>query len=173
VPFPAYLLDCTHRLVAWNSLTPKLFRLEGAANGMARLANASMLRVLFDPAYGVTQLIHNPETFFPAAIRALRYEMRRFRGERWYEAVLDDLRRCPLFEHYWLTLQSEPLQPIAARPLTPIELSARSSGPLKFRLASEVLAEDRRFRVIYYLPADSITMQTCASWSEAIHSGPC
>jgi hypothetical protein len=36
---------------------------------------------------------------------------------------------------------------------------------LQFRLLSEPFALDRRFRVMYYLPADAVTMQQCAVWA--------
>ncbi|MBZ0290894.1 MAG: helix-turn-helix transcriptional regulator, partial [Anaerolineae bacterium] len=83
--FPAYLLDCGHRLLAWNALLPKLFRFP------AITTRVSMLRVIFDVYYGVTPLIANPDTFFPAQIRAFRYEMSHFQGEAWTGTVLDDL----------------------------------------------------------------------------------
>lgn len=66
--FPAYLLDCAHRLLAWNRLVPRLFRpVLGYTAG-----RLSMMRLIFDPAYQVTGRIANPEAFFPAQIRALR-----------------------------------------------------------------------------------------------------
>ncbi|MFC1936433.1 hypothetical protein ACFLYP_02065 [Chloroflexota bacterium] len=166
VSFPAYLLDCSHRLLTWNKYTPKLFGLDTASKDMEKLADVSMLLILFDPKHGISQLIHNPDTFFDAAIRALRYEMRLFRGENWYKDVINDLMKLPLFEKYWTSVKPDSPYPTAARPLVPIELNVPLIGLLKFRLASEILAEDRRFRIIYYLPADSKTMKQCAIWSD-------
>ncbi len=168
VAFPAYLLDCTHRLLAWNLFTPRLFGMDSADAGIGKLAHVSMLKILFEPRYGVSTLIANPETFYPATIRALRYERTLFRGEAWYEAVIDDLMTSALFEKYWTAQASDPVYPTAARPLVPIEFSLPTAGLLKFRLASESLSEDRRFRIIYYLPADSAAMQQCATWSEEL-----
>jgi transcriptional regulator with XRE-family HTH domain len=94
--FPAYLLDCVHRLLAWNSFLPRLFGVENFG------AQVSMFKLLFDPAHHVTALIANPEEFFPAQIRILRYEMRLFRGEAWYNRFIEEMvAECPLFEHYW------------------------------------------------------------------------
>jgi transcriptional regulator with XRE-family HTH domain len=164
IEFPAYLLDCTHRLIAWNRFTLLLF----GVIGMDRLASTSMLRILFDPACGVADLIANPDSFYPATLRALRYEMRLFRGEVWYAAVIEEMLRVPRFAQHWSALEGEALYPAPARPLIPIQLDVPRAGLLTFRLASEALAEDRRFRIIYYLPADAVTMQQCALWSEGL-----
>jgi transcriptional regulator with XRE-family HTH domain len=162
--FPAYLLDCTHRLIAWNRFTPLLF----SVSAMDRLASTSMLRILFDPACGVANLIANPDSFYPATLRALRYEMRLFRGEAWYAAVIEDMMRIPRFAQHWFALDGEALYPAPARPLIPIQLDVPAAGLLTFRLASEALAEDRRFRIIYYLPANADTMRQCALWSDTL-----
>lgn len=98
-----------------------------------------MLKILFDPAYGVTPLIANPDVFFPAQIRALRCEMQ-------------------LFQRHWTQTDYS----FAARPLTPLELDLPDSGRLKFRLLAEPFAQDRRFRVLYTIPADGNTIQ---AWS--------
>ena len=155
--FPVYLLDCAHRLLSWNGFLPKLF-----GDGWQKERDVSMLRLMFDPAYGVSGRIANPDVFFPAQIRALRYQMRLFRSEAWVDALIADLLKLPLFARYW-TAAPELLggELIAARPLIPLELNVPNSGALRFRLTSEPFAHDRRFRIIYYLPADAATMQQC------------
>lgn len=168
--FPAYLLDCGHRLLAWNRYVPRLFKIDQLVSQRAsqrvHAVYLSMLRVLFDSAYGVTSLIGNPAEFFPAQIRALRYEMRLFRGEAWYASLIDDLRLgCPLFDRYWSdSLMTRPTLHLAARPLVLLELNLPGAGLLRFRLTSEPFAQDRRFRVIYYIPADAKTIQQCITW---------
>jgi transcriptional regulator with XRE-family HTH domain len=155
--FPAYLLDCTNHLLAWN---PFFARLLGSEHFAKR---PSILRLMFDPSYAITALIANPEVFFPAQIRALRYQMRQFRGETWYAPLIDDLNvECPLFHFYWEQVDASPS--LAARPLIPLLISLPEVGLLRFRLTSEPFAQDRRFRIIYYLPADPLTMQQCVAW---------
>ncbi len=154
--FPAYLLDCTHRPLTWNSLAPRLFPI--AAFQSERV---SMMRVIFDPTLGITPLIANPEVFFPAQIRAMRYEMAHFRAETWAAAVLDDLLRYPVFVHYWSQAASINLHPTAARPLSPLEIDLPHTDRLQFRLLAEPFVSDRRFRVVYCLPADPVTMEWC------------
>lgn len=161
---PAYLLDCAHRLLNWNAMLPRLF----GSKPFRGMKHVSMLRLLFDPDAGVTGLIANQEEFFPAQIRTLRYEMSLFHGEAWCSALIDGLRlQYPLFEYYWAASMEEPHQyPTAARPLVPLVLNLRGIGTLRFRLTSEPFAQDRRFRIIYYIPADAATIQQCAVWSE-------
>jgi len=168
VPFPAYLLDCAHRLIEWNAFTPKLFGLTSRLGGMSRLAGTSMVKALFDSASGIANLIHNPGEFYPATLRAFRYEMRLSQGEAWHQDVMDDLLAVPRFREYWDRIEQDGLAAAPARPLTPIEFKLPGIGVLKFRLTSEILSEDRRFRIIYYLPADSATLDQCAVWSREV-----
>jgi transcriptional regulator with XRE-family HTH domain len=157
--FPVYLLDCAHRLLTWNPLLPKLFRLERIAPG------TSMLKIIYDPGFGVTPLIANGEVFFPAQIRALRHEMSLFGSEPWYGALIEDMCSLPLFEQYWSRAQTAHPYHLAGRPFTPLELLLKDGSRLQFRLLSEPFSQDRRFRVIYYLPADAATIDRCASWA--------
>jgi transcriptional regulator with XRE-family HTH domain len=161
VIFPAYLLDCAHRLLAWNQLAPSLFNTD-----VAVLVGVSVLQVLFNPRYSVSPLIHNPDEFYPATLRALREQVQLYRGESWHVALIEELKaQAPLFRRYWLSTESDRRYPTAARPLTPIEFKLPDSGLLKFWLTSESFMQDRRFRIIYYLPADAKTIQQCAAWA--------
>jgi hypothetical protein len=138
----------------------------------ATLGRVSMLRVLFDPGYGIAPLIHNPKEFCPAVIRALRYQMQVFHAEPWYTELIDELiEQVPNFRQYWLTTQPERIYPTAARPLTPVEFNLPHHGLLKFWLTSESFVQDRRFRIMYYLPADAATIWQCSAWVIGDHPG--
>ena len=100
--------------------------------------------------------------FFPAQIRALRYEMQRFHDEVWYQALIEQMLQCPVFERHWSQETQETVH-IPARPLTPLALDV-GQQTLHFRLISEPFVQDHRFRVIFYLPADADTIQQCANW---------
>ena len=74
----------------------------------------------------------------------------------------------PLFAKCWTQALAEPAgDMIAARPLIPLELDVPEIGRLRFRITSEPFAQDRRFRVIYYIPADAPTIQSCILYSAA------
>ena len=160
--FPAYLLDCAHRLLTWNKLVPHLLDLAHMRQ-LGQSDSIFMLRAIFDPAYRFALRIVNQEAFYQAQIRALRYERQRFQDEAWYKTLLDDMLHCPEFAHYWAQEPSaQALFP--ARPLTLLQLDCGAAGVLQFRLISESFVQDRRFRVIYYLPADAQTIQHCLQW---------
>jgi len=165
--FPAYLLDCAHRLLSWNSVVPKLFKMDASTSRPGIGQGVSMLRVIFDPAYQVSSWIVNPEDFFPAQIRALRYEMQWFRDEPWYRALIAEMLQYSLFARYWQEAESGPTYHVAGRPLVLFQLDLPGTGLLQFRLISEPFAQDRRFRVLYYLPAESQTLRQCLRWLES------
>ena len=162
VAFPAYVLDCTHRLVAWNRFLPRLLGVAPTDPRLVRLTERSMLAHWFDPASPLASLVAEPDVFLPALIRALRYELERFHGEAWAAALLAELRDgLPRFRHYWDAVAREPPPAGAARALAPVRLAVPGAGSLTFRLAAEPFARDGRFRLIYYFPADPATMRWC------------
>jgi hypothetical protein len=165
VPFPAYVLDCTHRLVAWNRYVPRLFAIDPHDPTLGGLARRSLLAAWFDPASPLALLVAEPATFLPALIRALRYEMEQFRTEAWYAALLARLQDLPRFRDAWAAVEREPAPASAARALVPVRLAVPGAGVLEFRLSSERFTRDTRFRLVYYFPADPATMRRCAEWA--------
>jgi transcriptional regulator with XRE-family HTH domain len=166
VLFPAYVLDCTSRLVAWNSYLPRLLGVTPDDPLLGRLAERPVLAAWFDPSSPLAALVVEPDTFLPAQIRALRYEMQQIGTEAWAEAWLARMRAdLPRFRHYWDTTEQEPAPAGAARALVPVRLAVPGVGELQFRLSSEPFTQDARFRTIYYFPADPVTMQQCAEWA--------
>ena len=167
--FPAYLLDCAHRLLTWNALVPKLFELPNICS-QAQTEPISMLKVVFDPTYKFSTSIRNHDAFFQAQIRALRYEKQRFHQEAWYNDLIEDMRQIATFEAYWnKPITTATLFP--ARPLTLLQLAIGDGHILQFRLISEPFVQDRRFRIIYYLPADAQTIESCLGWTSHSQEG--
>jgi transcriptional regulator with XRE-family HTH domain len=165
VPFPAYVLDCLPRLIAWNRFVPRLLG-EAGATVLERLAGQSMLAPWFDPTSPFGALVAEPGVFLPALIRALRYEIERFRSEHWLTEMLTEMQATlPRFREYWIRAEQEPAPISAARVLTPVRLAVPGVGLLQFRLVSEPFVRDARFRLIYFVPADPTTMRRCASWA--------
>lgn len=169
-PFPAYVLDCTHRLIAWNRHVPPLFGIDPADRTLAGIANRSLLAAWFDPTSPLASLVAEPDVFLPALIRALRHEMQKFWTEPWYAEMLAGLLELPRFRHYWGVVEREPAAATAARALVPLRLAPPGGGTLQFRLASEPFTRDARFRVVYYFPDDAHTMWYCSERSPSIAS---
>jgi transcriptional regulator with XRE-family HTH domain len=165
VNFPAYVLDCGHRLIAWNRLVPHLFGLAATNAGLERLAGRSILAPWFDPNSPLAPLVAEPDRFLPALVRAFRYEMQPYLGESWCAEVFAPLWELPRFRRTWTLVEREPPPAGAARALVPIRLAVPGAGVLQFRLMSEHFTRDARFRLIYYLPADPATIRRCEAWS--------
>ncbi len=167
VAFPAYVLDCTHRLLAWNDYFPRLLGVAPNDPLLRCLAGRSMLAPWFDPTSPLARLIAEPDVFLPALIRALRYEMQQFHTEPWDAVLLAELMKdLPRFRTAWATVQNEPPPASAARALVPVRLLVPGSGALQFRLSTETFVGDARFRLVYYFPADTRTMRRCADWAD-------
>ncbi|HEX5166322.1 MAG TPA: helix-turn-helix domain-containing protein [Thermomicrobiales bacterium] len=165
VPFPAIVLDCTHRLLAWNRLVPRLFGILPDDPTFGRLAGRSYITAWFDPSSPIPPHVAEPDALLPAILRAFQYEMRQFGHEPWYAGIMAELRALPAFQHYWRVTEQTPPPVGAARALVPLRLSVPGSGTLEFRLASEPFVRDARFRMVFYVPGDLVTMQWCAEWS--------
>jgi transcriptional regulator with XRE-family HTH domain len=164
-PFPAYLLDCNHRLLAWNAAFPRLLALHPADPRLEELRNRSILAAFFDPTSRLYPLLAEPDRFLPALLKAFRHEKHRFGREPWYADILDQLNQLPRFRHYWSIAETEELPSSAARALVPVRLSVPRTGELAFRLSTERLTRDDRFRLVFYFPTDPKTMDTCARWT--------
>ncbi len=167
VPFPAFVLDCTHRLIAWNRIAPRLFGIVPDDPSFGRIAGESFLVAWFDPSSPICPRVAEPDVLLPAIIRAFQYEMRQFGHEPWYAGIMGELLALPRFQHYWAFVEQTPPPVSAARALVPVRLNIPGTGTLQFRLASEPFVRDARFRMVYYVPGDLVTMQWCANWSSS------
>ncbi len=154
---PAYLLDCSHRLLAWNALALKLF---------SSLTPAVLMpQLIFDSVGGIATSVLNPESFFAAQIRILDYEHQHFGNEAWYGSFVSDMCHYQVFNEYWHKHTLAHPAPVSMRPPTDLKL-ALNGGVAQFHLIAEPLSPDDRFRVIYYLPADRATILLCLDWQQ-------
>lgn len=164
---PVYVLDCSHRLTAWNDFIPWLFDVTTDVSPLDTLRQHSVLGTWFDPESFAGKLVRDPDTVLPAMIRAFRYEMHLFGREPWYKSLLQELHAQPRFRHYWACVESETQQISAARALIPLKLQHPRLGPLSFRLSSEPFIRDARFRFVHFFPADARTMKHGTDFSES------
>lgn len=163
--FPAYMLDCTLRLLAWNRFVPRLLGVEPAHPSLQQLTSRPLLALWFDPQALLAPLVAEPDVFLPSMIRAFRYELALLGDEPWLTPLLDEMFGIERFERYWEQVEREQLPATAARSLLPVRLNVPGSGILEFRLSVEHFTRDARFRVVHFLPADPHTMHTCAEWA--------
>ncbi|MCC7367098.1 MAG: hypothetical protein IT306_01675 [Chloroflexi bacterium] len=168
VPFPAYVMDCVPRLIAWNGYVPRLLGLSGPAGEalLQRCVGEPLFPLWFDPSAPFGRLVAEPEVFIPGMVRALRYEYSRFQPEPWIAETLQEMTaRLPRFREVWEQATQLPAPISAARVLLPVKLDVPAAGRLLFRLVSEPFVRDTRFRLIYFVPADAPTLRQCAAWA--------
>jgi hypothetical protein len=133
---------------------------------LRKMEQDSLLARWFEPDAPFYRMVVEPDILLPAVVRAFRFEMEQFHLEPWYAEVLARLQQnTPLFSKYWTLTEHELLPAGAARATVPVRLAGPHSGALEFRLASEHFTRDSRFRLVYYFPADLVTMQRCAEWA--------
>lgn len=166
--FPAYMLDCTVRLQAWNQFVPRLIGVAPDASILEQLTDRTLLALWFNPDALLGALVAEPDVFLPSMIRAFRFELEHVGDEFWMDSLLEGLLAIPRFRHYWEQVEREQLPATAARSLLPVRLRTPDDGLLEFRLSVEHFTRDARFRVVYFLPASPETMQVCARWAGAL-----
>ncbi len=155
---PVYLLDCSHRLLAWNSLVGRVFE---AVDSLS--SDMLLPKLVFDPTYQITPSVLNADAFFAAEIRIVQFERQRWNEDGWYEGFIDDMRQYPTFDRYWSQYAGTGREQIPLRPVAHLKVLS-GHAVTQFRLISETFGADPRFRVIYYMPADPVTMRQCLEW---------
>ncbi len=161
VDFPAVVVDCAQRLIAWNDQLPRLF----GVRYIASIERRSFLAPWFDPQTPIGATVTEPDQLLPAMIRASIFEFQDYTNEPWYPDVLAELQRIERFRHYQSVVRSEPAVATAARAIVPLRLSIPGTGQLEFHLAAEHFIRDARFRLVHYFPADLKTIGCCTAWA--------
>lgn len=162
--FPAYLLDCGNRLVAWNKLSERVFACLKYNKSESSEDALSIMQLWFEPEYGVRENLKNADEFFPNMLRAFQHELSLLGREAWCREMIEYfLRDLPGFSEQWR--RAKLIQTAsAARALVPLLLELRPHGLLSFRVASEHFTHDSRFRIVYLLPANQTSLALCAIW---------
>jgi len=92
--------------------------------------------------------------------------MQLFHGEAWYDGLINDLRlSCQNFEKYWVRTEGKQEHLRRSPPVDSAGDIISARGCFNFEILAEPFIQDRRFRIIYCLPADPATMQQCLDWS--------
>ncbi|MBA2680613.1 MAG: hypothetical protein H0U76_19735 [Ktedonobacteraceae bacterium] len=168
ISLPAYLLDCAHRLLAWNLLIPQFISITSAELEAMRRSHLSLIEAWFTQSSTLHTLVHDPDTFYSQMIQALEHEMHPFQHEQWCKDLFTHwLHTLPLFRDYWLSRDQTPPPAVAARLLKSLSIKHSQAGLLQFRLAVEPLNPDTRFRIVYYIPADTKTESFLRSCSQS------
>lgn len=183
---PAYLMDCSTRIVAWNHHIARAFGIDEPEkyghhifapkqNHFLREFSSVPLIQTFYKA-GLKERVTNWEAYrdnilLPAAY-AIFWE---HKETEWCQNMMEETKRLsPEFNPVWERLEgqkttdtdtnTEPL-PFPARPAHILKIQVPDKYLLTFRIASEAVTYDDRFRIIYWFPADAQTIQIIDEWS--------
>lgn len=161
LPLPAYAIDCTFRVIAWNAHIAAFFDVRGERL-LESFRERSVLEGWFDPASPIGRSVVEPERFLPAMLRAARFEGLQLGDPDWYRELMNDhARRFPRFRSA-LNGVSDDSAPIAsARSLAPVRLTNANGDVCSFRLSAEPFVRDPRFRLVYFFPADEAALRWC------------
>jgi len=167
-PYPAYLVDCGHRLHSWNLDAPRLVGLTHEELLKQEFHKATVLDLAFNPKFHAALRIVNATTFLPQMVQVMQFELKPFSSEPWCTELIDRFRQeLPGFSVIWDSpTPTLPQQQMTTRVMGPLILDVPKVGHLTFQLWANDFIEDPRFRVVRYLPLNSYTMRQCATWAE-------
>ncbi len=166
--YPAYVLDCAYRLVAWNNYMPLLLGVESIRSRSQRLAGHCLIDIFFEPAYAVYQRIENADHFLPYLACSFHRESLPYRSERWWQDLIARLTRdLPLFQRFWASIEHGQHQASAAQ-VPPLLINTREQGVLQFRIAIEPYHDDPRFRLVSAIPLGVETITHCTAWGQMV-----
>lgn len=161
-PLPAYLIDASQRLLAWN---PAALRLGGLHPRDRRIQYFERATTI-DLAFGLVErfvTIENLEAYRYSFVGTLKRELRPYKAEDWYiPCIAAAQRRYPDFKRLWAMEHPPPDSPIGC----PIPLRLYLPGQneaLTFSRVKIPFLGDPRFQTVQWQPADLTTGQAWAA----------
>jgi PAS domain-containing protein len=163
--YPAYLVDDGQRIHEWNRYTPRLLGLDPDDPAQVRFRGVTIVDLAFNPAYGTSRLIDNPEDYLRAELHFIKAALQPYEGTPRYTQLVSEWRQLPGFADMWDSLGPIVAERSVSHPVVPLKIRVPDIGVLQFRLSSSPLG-DPRFQVIHYLPHGAATLRQCALWAE-------
>ena len=159
---PAYMIDVSQRLLAFNGAAPRLVGLHRHDRRARHFDNATTI----DLAFGLAQRfveIENAELYRCSFVGVLMRELCPYATEGWYAPCLAAAqRRYPEFKRLWEMEHPPPASPIGC----PVPLRLRLPGcndALIFCRVKIPFVGDPRFQTVAWLPVGASTWRT---WTE-------
>lgn len=151
--YPAYLLDYSYRLWAWNDHIPALIGQTPNSLKMQRFRGMSVLEIIFDEQYGLAQFAENPDEIFSSVLLTYKATMYPYREQEWSQAMTTKLLTLPLFKKYWDSTRSvqQPMN-CPTHPHVLFRINVPGGNCRQFRVLSFPFAQDRRFLIVEYVP---------------------
>lgn len=164
-PFPAYLLDCAEYIRAWNRHVPRTLGAREDSMLFRQVLEIPVFEAFYNKKINLSEVLINIDEFRLYNLRIVKQVLTPYAEEDWCTKLIEDARRkYNDFAADWRKVNDSEegvFEEIAARPLTTFQWKYPHSRTkrLTFRVATEHLARDTRFRVYYYLPADKDTLE--------------
>ncbi len=162
---PAYLVDCSQRLLDWNRYAPRLVGMHHDDISTKHFQNLTVFDIAFGLAENLVQIV-NQEEYLPSFIHTTIGIMRPYQDEPWYaKSILAAQQKYPLFKELWESLHSDTFQASLTGLAVPIILSIpEESHHLTFQLVKVDFSGDERFWIVQWIPVDKITIHRCFEW---------
>lgn len=170
VRMPAYLMDFLTRFLDWNDCFAKLLGDQETSDALDDLKNKPLFETQFHSRVRIAGYIGDMEPYLLTEMQAIRERLAPFSDERWYDAFVADLCQEPNFNHYWqataeMVPNEEPVTEFAASIVEPVKFTIPGEDTeLHFYANVDPVNGDDRFRLVYLIASDSLTMRQVERW---------
>lgn len=165
IPYPAYLVDFSQRLLDWNRYAPRLLGMRHDDVRIKWFQNVTILDITFGLSpYFVS--IKNSEEYLPSLVHVIKSELQPYKDEPWYHKFISTAReKYPLFKQLWDALPDESFQASLSGVAVPILLGLPGEPePLKFQLVRINFVADERFIIVQWIPVNDVAIRKCHEW---------
>ncbi|RMH45423.1 MAG: XRE family transcriptional regulator [Gammaproteobacteria bacterium] len=164
--FPAYLVDMSQRILAWNRYTPHIAGVNSADPVTSVLNNITVFDMTFGLAGQFVKIV-NRDAYLSALILTIKNEMRLYTEEEWYEPCMTAaLETYPEFRRLWESTPTGREAEIGTGHHVPIVLDIPNIGQVSFQLLRFPFVVDSRFWIVQWLPVDEVTALHCLLWKK-------
>ncbi len=163
VPKPAYLVDISQRLLAWNKYAIHLLGLRPNDPRLRNFKNITIFDFAFNSITAPLIEVVNINEYVPTLIKVMKMESEPYKGEPWYDKWINDTKQKYLgFRDLWDAAENNPLDLGFADVI--ILRIPNENGLFKFQLSRSPFATDSRFYTVTWDPVDQKTILKCAAW---------
>lgn len=164
--WPAYMMDYSHRIWAWNRLFPRLLGNTADDPANAGYVGLTTLDILLNPDVGTNRQIANAGSFVPLSVAWFKTMTRPYAQEAWFREFMARANAWPGFRELWAQMPEEAPVLWAEPQVVPVEIQVPGyAAPLRFRPMHLHLALDPRFSILHLVPLNLETMAICETWA--------
>lgn len=153
-PYPAYLVDISQRVHAWNGRAVLLL-----GERVEHLGSITLFDLMFAPFSHQLKLINADEVIFKT-VAHIANDWHTFKGQSWCEGYIAQARgKYPRFEEILEKIAIEEVATLDVSAMEPVILQSPTGRQMQFRVVGMDMVSDPRFRIVQYIPLDTTTTQ--------------